>query len=190
MNYVPLSSPRKILQPLPWQPLNNEQVTAMLLVTVTPWLKGVFIGIGRDGSLSHRRPVSLHTPDHAHSPPSRDVTVTARPPSGSTGPPDSGHRWTRGKPTPRFASSSCTRWPVPPRHMSLPWGLGPRPARFPKRRQAEDRRHLQEPFENSPWSSAHQKERHCPRCTISLSNSLLIMTCLAALDLSYGAQGL
>ena len=65
MNYVPLSSPRKILQPLPWQPLNNEQVTAMLLVTVTPWLKGVFIGIGRDGSLSHRRPVSLHTPDHS-----------------------------------------------------------------------------------------------------------------------------
>lgn len=94
MNYVPLSSPRKILQPLPWQPLNNEQVTAMLLVTVTPWLKGVFIGIGRNGSLSHRRPVSLPTPDHAHSPPSRDVTVTARPPSGSTGPPDSSHRWT------------------------------------------------------------------------------------------------
>lgn len=188
MNYVPLSSPKKILQPPPWQPLNNEQVSAMLLVTVTPWLKGVFIGIGRDGSLSHRRPISLHTPDHAHSPPSRDVTVTARPPSGSTGPPDSGHHWARGKRTPRFASSSCTRWPVPPRRMSLPWGLGPRPSRFPKRRQAEDRRDLQEPFENLPRSSTHQNECRCPRCTISLSTFLMIF--LATLGLSCGMQDL
>lgn len=81
MNYVLLSWPRKILLLPPRQPLNSEHVAAMLLVTVTPWLKGIFIGISRDSSLSHRGPVSLHAPNHAHSPLSRDVTVATGPPS-------------------------------------------------------------------------------------------------------------
>ena len=87
MNYVLLSSPRKILQLPPRQPLNSEQAAAMLLVTITPWLKGVFMGICRDGSLSHQGPVSLHAPDHTHSPLSRDVTVATRQPSREHGGP-------------------------------------------------------------------------------------------------------
>ena len=188
MNYVLLSSPRKILQLPPRQPLNSEQAAAMLLVTITPWLKGVFMGICRDGSLSHQGPVSLHAPDHTHSPLSRDVTVATRQPSREHGgPPTAAVAGPAGNSTPRHASSS--HWPAPPRRRSLPWGLGPRPSRFRKRRQAEDRRDLQQPFENSPQSSTHQNECCCPRCTISLS-TFPIVICLATLGLSCGTQDL
>ena len=87
MNYALLSSPRKIPQLPPRQPLNSEYPAAMLLVTITPWLKGVFMGIGGNGSLSHRGPVGLHAPDHTPCPLSRDVTVATRPPSREQGGP-------------------------------------------------------------------------------------------------------
>lgn len=109
----------------------------------------IFIGISRDSSLSHRGPVSLHAPNHAHSPLSRDVTVATRPPSREhRGPTTAAVTGPVGKhPQTRVSSQA-----VPPL-----LGAGHCPGDLAQTLQVPEKeaklrmeRDLQQPFENSP----------------------------------------